>query len=298
LHLPSVGVTRRGLFRAGAIVGGGTLAAVALGCSDEGEATVPTAAVPEHSLLAAFPQSTPHIAVGVPTRLPYLVSDREGVPLAAMTGPATFTVSKDGDVVVEDLEVQPRSEGVERAYLPLNITFPELGVYDVSALYEGDEISGNVQVYAVEEVGPPLVGQPLPPVVTPTVLLSQEVDPICTRVPQCPFHEVSLDTALAAGKPVVLLVASPAYCQTAICGPVLDNLMAIVGERDDISVIHAEVYRDPKSAPDLASAALAGLPEAYELDFEPVLYVTDAAGEVTARADVIVDSSEMADLIG
>jgi hypothetical protein len=36
----------------------------------------------------------------------------------------------------------------------------------------------------------------------------------------------------------------------------------------------------------------------YGLTFEPVLYVTDAAGIITARADVIVDRSEMAEMIG
>ena len=41
------------------------------------------------------------------------------------------------------------------------------------------------------------------------------VDPICTREPEvCPFHDITLTEALAAGKPVVYYVGTPAFCST------------------------------------------------------------------------------------
>ena len=95
------------------LAGGGALTLGLVGCGgDESRALTPGADVPQHALLAAFPQSVPHVAVGVPTRLPYLVSDREGVPLATMAGPVTFTVSKDGQVLADDVVVEPHSDGV------------------------------------------------------------------------------------------------------------------------------------------------------------------------------------------
>ena len=268
-----------------------------LGCSSQGESSVATGALPSHALLAAFPQSQAHIAAGVPTRLPFLVSDRDGVPLAAMTSAVPFTVSIAGQKLLDAQEVTPRSDGVERAYLPLNLTFPEPGVYDIEADYEGSQISTQVQVFPVAQVRSPVVGQPMPAVRSPTTAASLEVDPLCTRVPSCPFHETSLDEALRKQLPVVLLVASPAYCQSTVCGPVLDNLIELVGERTDLTVIHAEVYKNPKAVADIADAAPSPVAAAFDLGFEPVLYVADASGLIAARADVIVDRTEMAELL-
>jgi len=285
--------TRRQLLVASAGLG----AAVGLAaCGGKGESTVPEGAANSNALLASFPQSVPYVPAGVPTRLPYLISDPEGVPLAAITGPVTFTVSSGGDVIGE-VEVLPRSDGVPRAYLPLEFTFDEPGYYDVVAEYEGQSLDSQLQVFERKEVPPPVVGEQLPVAPTPTTLNSLEVDPICTRVPACPYHEVTLQEALDSGKRVVLLVATPAYCQTAVCGPTLDNLMAIVGDRDDLVVVHTEVYRQPKTESDLSQAPLAPLPEAYGLAFEPTMFVTDTKGTITARADIIIDRSEMTELL-
>lgn len=267
------------------------------GCRAQGSTEQPTGDAALYALLAAFPQSEPHIAAGVPTRLPFLVGDAEGVPLSALTGEVPFRVSFNGQTVL-DSQVAPRSEGVDRAYLPLMLTFPEPGIYDVEATYEGAALDAQVQAYPVAEVKPPVIGQPLPPLRTPTTEFTLDVDPLCSRSPACPFHEVSLDDALGKGLPVVLLIASPAYCQSAVCGPILDNLMAVTEGRTDLTVLHCEVYRDPKKVSDLADAQGSPVTASYDLTFEPVLYVTDTSGIIANRADVIVDRSEMTEMLG
>jgi hypothetical protein len=251
-----------------------------------------------YALLGAFPQSEPHIAAGVPTRLPFMVADAEGVPLSALTGEVPFRVSFNGQALLDGQAVAPRSEGVERAYLPLTLTFPEPGIYDVEATYQGAALDAQVQAFPVAEVEAPVIGQPLPPLRTPTTETTLDVDPLCSRSPACPFHALSLDDALGQGQRVVLLVASPAYCQSSVCGPILDNLMSATEGRSDLIVLHNEVYRDPKKVTDLADAQGSPVTASYNLTFEPVLYVTDPTGIITARADVIVDRSEMAELLG
>jgi len=84
-----------------------------------------------------------------------------------------------------------------------------------------------------------------------------------------------------------LLVATPAYCQTAICGPVLDLLLAEHTKRADFVMVHAEVYTDDTiSTPAPAVTA-------YHLNFEPCLFVANAKGAITARLDSIWDASEL-----
>ena len=107
----------------------------------------------------------------------------------------------------------------------------------------------------------------------PTMTRTLAVDPVCSRVPPCPFHEVNLKDAVGQGKPIVLLIATPAFCQTAVCGPILDMLVEEAGGRTDLTVIHSEVYKNPKDVRDLQDATLAPAPEAYDLRFEPIMFV-------------------------
>jgi hypothetical protein len=282
------------------VLGTSVLGGLALGScgGDAGDTTeAGDAATPDNALLAAFPQSVPHVAVGVPARLPYLISDREGVPLTTIDGPVRFSVTKDGEPVGEPVEVAPRAEGVPKAYLPFQFTFPEAAVYEVRADFGGATLDSSLQVYAADEVGPPLVGEPLPPVDTPTTTRTLQVDPVCTRVPACPYHEVNLQDVVGRGAPVVLLVSTPAYCQTGVCGPILDTMMALAPDHPGVTFIHSEVYKNPKEVRDLADAALAPVPDVYQLRFEPTVFVADGAGTVLARADVVIDRSEMQELL-
>lgn len=291
----------RAVSRRAVILGGAGLVAtmpIGLACSSRSEPSIPQDPSEGGSLIAAFPQGAPHVPVGVPTRLPYLLTDAEGIPLDLIEGDVRFVIAHD-DTEVAELDVSPRSEGIPRAYLPLQHTFDSVGIHDVTATYQGKEMTSQIQVFPQAEVVSPVVGQQLPAAPTATDSNSLEVDPICTQVPQCPFHSVSLTDALGQGKSIVLLVATPAYCQTSFCGPTLGNLMDMVNGRDDLTVIHSEVYKNPKAAKgDLAAAPLAPLPEKYDLLLEPVLYVTDAKGTITTRADATIDRSEMAEVIG
>src|SRR5438132_1411319 len=83
-----------------------------------------------------------------------------------------------------------------------------------------------------------------PPNPTPTTANHLGVNPICTHDPVCPFHSVSLDQAIGGTRPIALLVSTPAFCQVAICGPVLDLFIKrkATFAAQGITVIHAEVY--------------------------------------------------------
>src|SRR3546814_12918171 len=72
-------------------------------------------------------------------------------------------------------------------------------------------------------------GDAIPAVATPTPTDARGVNPICTAEPACPLHDVSLADALGEGRPIALLVATPAFCQIAICRPVLALLLEAPG---------------------------------------------------------------------
>ena len=259
-----------------------------------------TADSPAYQLLANFPQSEHYAAAGSPQRLPFLIAQRDDAPLDAIAGPVTFTVSKDGAMVGQPVEVTARSAGIPRAYLALEFTFPQPGIHDLSATYRGSKLSATIQVFEAGQVSIPQVGHRLPSVATPTTSNARDVTPICTGEPPCPLHRLNLADSLAASRPVAMLLSTPRFCQTAICGPVLDLLVAASkqsGRSDQIDFIHVEPYSNPLAVDSIAEAALSPVAQAYSMPFEPCLFVANAAGTLVRRLDSIYDSNELADAL-
>lgn len=135
-----------------------------------------------------------------------------------------------------------------------------------------------VNVIAVDASSFLVPGDDFPPVATPTVEDPQDLAELCTREPDCGMHEVSLDTALAAGTPVVLSIATPKFCSSAICGPVVDFVeeVRLASDRTDIAWIHQEVFTD-------AGNTLVELAKVIQLPSEPWLFLIDGSGKVTDR---------------
>ncbi len=62
--------------------------------------------------------------------------------------------------------------------------------------------------------------------------------------PDPDFYRMSVAEAVAAGKPFVLVFATPAFCQSAQCGPTLERVKkAAAGAPDDIEFINVEPYQ-------------------------------------------------------
>lgn len=195
-------------------------------------------------------------------------------------------IDDKGKVVADGLTATRHAEGLPVPYWPFVAEIPTAGLYTLQV--EGASADGSaVQVLTPGEVLVPQVGQSLPPFETPTVADGHGVDPICTRKPACSLHQMTLTEALALGKPVAYLIGTPAYCQVGICGPVLDLLLAAHDRLGDkVVMVHSEVYTDD-TIKVVAPAVLA-----YQLDYEPSLFLADATGKIVDRLDAVWDKSE------
>ena len=122
------------------------------------------------------------------------------------------------------------------------------------------------------------------------------VELLCTRTPVCPLHDVTLREALAGGTPVAFLISTPLYCQVAICGPVLDVFLTSSARFPQIKMLHAEVYPS-NAAAQPGVQRRAPVMEAYNLFFEPVLFLARADGTIMKRIDTIFDAVELHDAL-
>jgi len=229
-------------------------------------------------------------AADIEQRFPFGLGDEGGVvENVGSGGPgdmvATIRDSK-GAVVAKDVAVKRHNKDLARPYWPLFTKLP-VGVYEVTFTLDGTNLEGaNVSVAPKEAVAVPVPGTAMPALDTPTTTDTKDVKPICTRQPACPFHAQSYAEALAKG-PVALLVGTPAYCQTGICGPVLDLLMTASSKHTGIGYVHAEVFTDDTLKTPTATV------QALKLTFEPSLFLVRADGTLAQRIDVIYDADEL-----
>jgi hypothetical protein len=176
----------------------------------------------------------------------------------------------------------PKGRGVYVAEVTLN----QPGVWNALALTRGKRVPFAIDVKPSPEA--PAVGSAAPRAASPTRADTLGVTPICTRKPQCPLHTVSLSDVIGAGKPVAVMFATPALCQSMYCGPVLDELLDIRDPfADAVTFVHVEIYKSNKGA-DLSPTV-----EAWALPSEPWFITIDGAGTITSRLDGAFGGDEM-----
>ena len=190
-------------------------------------------------------------------------------------------------------------EGIDdRPYYKTAYRFDTAGQWVMAVEAGGKTGASPLNVITADSTKVPLVGGAMIPVKTPTVADHAGVDPICTRDPQCPFHDVSLDAALGEKRPVAAIFSTPALCQSRVCGPVLDVLVKEADAfKDHIRFVHVEVYRSMQVDFNDPNALAPGM-QAYHLTFEPVLFLSGADGVVRERLDGPYDALECRDALG
>jgi hypothetical protein len=294
------------------------LATAACGGAAVGTPSVPASAAP------AWVSPSEGSADGNPEILPLLISseitkgqsrfvfsltDRENQLVAAPDVPVhleLYDVAAAPDTVA--LEADARFLWAikdEKGLYVADLSLPAAGRWGVrfTALFP-DGTSRQVRAdFDVAETGStPAIGAHVVPLDTPTVTGSgANLATVTTDSrPDTRFYQTSVADALAAGTPFVLVFATPAFCQTAICGPTLDTVKAVAGDYPDLTFINVEPYRmvmkDGRLQPALdASGQLeaATWTDAWGLRSEPWVFVVGADGTMAAKFEGTLGADEL-----
>jgi len=122
----------------------------------------------------------------------------------------------------------------------------------------------------------PRPGDKAPSIHTPTAQdVGGDLSEITTRVP--PDTQNKVDYAEALGKePIVLLFATPQFCQSRVCGPVVDVAeQAKQAYGDKAAFIHMEIYNDNDPARGVRPQV-----RSFHLPSEPYLFTIDRRGVI------------------
>ena len=200
---------------------------------------------------------------------------------------------------VESLETEPAFTAENTASDPdaakavyvTDLQLDQSGEWRMLALVKRDDEYAAVRMpsIVVQRQDPvPAPGQRAPSVHTPTADEVSNIQEIDTRIPPGTMHEDDLAEVLGK-KPVVLLFATPALCQSRVCGPVVDIAEQVKRDRgDEAAFIHMEIYND-----NLANKGLREQVQAYNLPTEPWLFAIDCDGKVDSRIEGAFSIAEL-----
>jgi hypothetical protein len=244
----------------------------------------------------AFDTGANRYPLGVFTRGNAQVSDADVALYFAKDGEAT--VQGPLPARVSSLEVKPayRAAGedpdeAKTVYVVPKVDFDQPGPWLAIAMLKGNEglEVSRVPSPVVGDNSVPQVGQKAPSIHTPTAAdAGGDLAKIDTRDPHDQMHEV--DFADVVGKkPIALVFATPALCQSRVCGPVVDVAQEVADEyKGKADFIHMEVYNDNNPGKGIRPQL-----RAYRLPTEPWTFLIDRKGVIRDRIEGAYGVSEL-----
>jgi hypothetical protein len=171
-------------------------------------------------------------------------------------------------------------------------TFPRSGVWGLEILAQagdGAVEASRLSVSALATSRTPTVGSPAPRsrnLVAADVSDLKQID--SSDPPDPRLHRTRIADAIAQGKPQVIVFATPKYCTSRVCGPVVDIVRTLIPTYGDrVVFIHQEIWEGgslQKFAPTV---------EEWNLRSEPWIFVVDGGGTVRARFEGLTTRREV-----
>jgi hypothetical protein len=222
---------------------------------------------------------------------------RRGSPEEVVTVRAKALDAPDvvHEVAADFLWIIEDSIGLYRAAIP----FDRAGQWEIDFDVSTGEKTQPFLVLVAEEPATVAIGERAPVVATPTVA-DTPLEDLTTDFPiHEAFYQLSLDDALTNGNRTVAIFATPAFCTSAACGPMIRQTKEISESYPDVNWVHVEVYQgfnDEGFQPDVDHLAPAVVD--FGLPSEPWIFVMDEEGIVVARIEGVLGDGELESILG
>jgi hypothetical protein len=191
----------------------------------------------------------------------------------------------------EPIGVNGNEPGEPQAVFVSHLEVDEPGKYWVLAEpVGGRKIQAVGNVVVKPESTAPDVGAAAFASETPTLANATLKQLSTSTKPDPELYRSSVADALAAKKPFVFVLATPKYCTSRTCGPVVDVVSAVRRKHEGSGVrfIHAEIYKDN----DPTKGENAWVRE-WKLPSEPWIFLVGADGKIKARFEGTVSVAEL-----
>jgi hypothetical protein len=248
----------------------------------------------------ALIQGTSDYAVG-PIRVTFLVIDSKSKSIERRHARVWVGPSLDAEpttttrAMLEPIGIPGKSEaasgGVTRIYVA-RFRLSKPGKYTLVAEPDGAKIQGIANLEVKRKPQAPAVGQRAIPSRTPTLASADgDVASLTTAdPPDVSLLRYSVADSVRAHMPFVLVFATPKFCSSRTCGPVVDVAKAVQRRfaGSDVRFIHVEVYKDNNPAQGFNRWF-----REWRLPSEPWVFVVGRDGRIKARFEGSVSDAEL-----
>lgn len=207
-------------------------------------------------------------------------------PVANPVAGKTVHRHADGSLHVHDAATEVR--GVYVAHL----TFTRSGKWGVELVArqpDGSSETARLTVVVRETPTTPAVGSPAP---RSRNLIASDVKNLrqisTSERPDPRLHQTRIADAIAMGKPQLIVFATPQFCTSRMCGPVVEivrTLLPTYGKR--MVFTHQEIWQD------FATKKVFSTIEEWRLESEPWIFIVDGQGMIRARFEGLVTVREL-----
>jgi hypothetical protein len=243
-------------------------------------------------------QVTPTVAMSGPSALSIAVASNDfptgqpRIPIVLFTGSqpmrdaqsitlTTFDLSSGTPVPGWSGEAVPFTD-YDPPYWVITPDLPTAGFWGIGAvvtLADGTATQGQFTVEAVADTAGPAVGEVPPAIENRTLASEPDLAKLTSDpAPEAGLYELTIKEAMASGRPSVVVFATPGFCESRLCAPVVDSVKALYLElKDQVNFIHVEIYETFNPlvyGPEM---------EQWGLPSEPWTFVLDADGRITHR---------------
>ncbi len=183
-------------------------------------------------------------------------------------------------------------EATKVVYVVPRVELSGNGEWRVLAVFRtADGLEGTLvrSISAGDFPAVPNPGDKAPRIETPTIEdVGGDLSKIDTRNPPDQMHRVDFGDAFGK-RPIALLFSTPAFCESRVCGPVVDIAEEVNGDLgDEVAFIHMEVYQQNDPGEDIRPQL-----RAFGLATEPWMFVIDRRGKVSARFEGGFSAAEL-----
>ncbi len=248
--------------------------------------------------LAVVASSGASIGTGEQRILIALVDPETNAYLATEHDAATALLRNENGTPLGDYELDfvwtvPGVRGVYVGYFEI----PEAGVYQLTVEREGLAISGPTGFIAVDN--PPMVGPGDRAPLSETRIGDDFADlSLITTDPQpAPdLYSMTVAEAVSNGTPSVVVFATPAFCTTQACGPMLSQIKDLKFDYPGIDFVHVEIYENLQ-VETVEELVVVDSVREWQLPSEPWIYIIDREGVVVAAFEGAVNDDELTSVL-
>lgn len=223
-----------------------------------------------------------------PVRVSFLVVTHQARPIERPTARVWLSRGLDqapfqtGTAVLEDV-----GKG-QRLYVA-NLDVPSPGKYWLLAEPAGGtRIQGVGNVVVADRAKSPTVGDPAFPSKTPTLAEAPAGELTTRNPPDTELLRVSVADALERREPFVLVFATPKFCASRTCGPVVDVVDSVRRRVPGVRFIHVEIYEE--NNPALGTNRWV---KEWKLPTEPWVFLVGRDGRIEAKFEGAVSEREL-----